>query len=149
MKHKVSFRPAFDDMVNGCAHTPKDDHGRSSVVVSFEAKADNRAAVLEVFSGWYLPETIEKGRNIHDQPIEWVKLSRLTAVIDLHSPTPQFEGHESHTSECQITTGPCFFDSAFSAGDGVFELLIREGEGPFWEALEGWIPDELSGGPST
>ncbi len=142
IEHTISFRPAFDDMVNGCAHEPKGDHGRTSVMVSFTTQDNGRGAVLEVSSGWHLPETYTKGLNIRGGFLDWNAVVAIrSAKISLHSPTPLFDNQDVSILDCKITGGPCYSDVAFVAADAVFEVLVRVGEEAFWAELDGWIPE--------
>lgn len=141
IEHTISFRPAFDDMVNGCAHEPEGDHGRSSAQITFSTQQDHRGAELQVYSGWHLPETYKEGRNLSGDPIDWNKtIGMQTAQINIHGPEPVFKDQPISNTDCKITGGICYSDSAYSAANEVFETLVRSGEEPFWDALDEWIP---------
>ena len=111
-------------------------------MVSFTTQDNGRGAVLEVSSGWHLPETYTKGRNIRGDALDWNPVVHMRSTkIALHSPTPIFDNQAVTTDVCKITGGPCYSDVAFVAADAVFEVLVRVGEPAFWAELDGWIPE--------
>lgn len=110
-------------------------------MVEFITQDDIRGATLEVSSGWHLPETYTKGRNIYGGALDWNRTAHMRSTkIVRHSPTPVFDDQEVSIAKCHITGGPCYSDMAFVAADSVFEVLVRVGETAFWAELDGWIP---------
>ena len=141
MNQEIRLYPAFDDMVNGCEHTPKDDHGRRAVRMVWRAVDGGFGVEWDLHTNWMLPETYEKGQTIYGGPIDWgARLGFGPSVIDMHSPEPTYEGQERRNSKCEVTDlDHCYSDAAYSVGETFEEILVREGSEKVWEKLADWV----------
>lgn len=142
MRHLVRFRPAFDDLVNGCAHETKGDHGRGSVQCALVSLGGFAAASLEFSTGWRLPETYEHGRDIYGRVVDWRELPGPdSGVVFLHSRywMPDTEVYES--KNCEYVGGRCFSDVGFTMSDVGIDKLLREGSDSVFEWLDEIVDD--------
>ena len=142
-RQKITHKPAFDDLVNGCDHKTKGDHGRGSVKEYWTIKrSDHFGIQWEIYTNWMLPETYEEGRNIHGEPINWDTFrGPFWGPVDYHSPIEFEYGIELEKGKCDITKGKCWLDTGYSIGESVGAVLIREGTQPTWVALQDMLID--------
>lgn len=134
-EHRITFSPAFDDLVNGCDHPTTGNHGRASVQAILVAAGHGVASVLQFSTEWMLPETYESGLNIYGQPVDWRREPKPgPGALYLHSARPLVDGMwESPT--CEYLKATCYSDVSYLASDEGTAVLVREGS----DAAFGWL----------
>lgn len=141
----VNFRPAYDKRNTDSSK----NYGVHCVDMFMILKGTKGAIVFTVFTGWYLPNTIDwwKSRNL--ATLESVK--GWGADIGYHSKKPLSEyQHENapSTEHCEYCDGqPCWYDGSGLAAQELFQKFVAQGEEVVWRTLEDWYYSEFGGRP--
>ena len=127
----VSFSAAFDKR----DPDPKKDYGIHGVDIKFIYKGDKGATQFVLYTNWQLPHVTEEQRKNMSRD-KYFLFEPLPADLGYHSPTPQYEGQESLTEECEYLDGkPCYYDGSGLQAVRVYKRLLEEGEDGVWAEL--------------
>lgn len=132
-RREIWSRAAYDEGANG-----------NGVAMLYFAlvKPDKDAIVFGLFTGWSLPETVEKWKTngIYD-----LRPAPEGAAVDFHWAEPQFEGDKIDATDCTlIDGGECYGNTGFTIGEKVFEALIRGGLDAVWKILFQYLRQQES-----
>jgi hypothetical protein len=107
-------------------------------------KGSKGTITFTVFTGWYLPQTIDWWKSKGYATVESVK--GWGTDIGYHSKQPirewQTETNKS-SDTCEWTDGSCWYDGSGLAGQELFNRFVVEGEEVVWKTLEEWYHSEF------
>jgi hypothetical protein len=131
----VRFGSAYDKR-----HDPDGDFGIHGVDIAFILSGPKGGTEFEIMTNWYLPQN----RNVHSGQIH-----TFGSYVSYHAKSPQTEGQQPCTPDCEVTGGVCYRDGSGVAGDQYFELLVAGGDEAIWKLLERkyeqieWVPEPV------
>lgn len=130
MERIVKFTPAFDKR-----HADDNkNYGIHGVDMHMALKGKRGATQFTLFTNWHLPH-VQKELDEKESNHEFCH--PLPADVGYHSLTPQYEGQESLTKECEYLDGkPCYYDGSGLQALKVFDLLVEKGSEAVWKELE-------------
>lgn len=140
----VQIRPAFD----GTEH-PK-NYGNGGVEMWFTLKGPHGGTESFIFTGWDL-------QHVHERNWHIMRGMNRRAInggaICFHSPRePEWSKHSESgglgepTDGCLLTsTGSCWSDCSYTAGDDFAEAIVTKGWRGAWAYLLDWYRTEFEG----
>lgn len=102
-------------------------HGRHGLDALFLLRNQQGAVQFSLMTGW-TPDCLESHDNRIFRP--------FPADLGYHSPKPQYEGQSLMDANCRWLEGPCYYDGSSLNADGVFNILVQQGEEAMWRRLE-------------
>ena len=136
----VRFKPAYDKR----NPEPSKNYGVHCADMFMVLKGSKGAIVFTVFTGWYLPSTIDwwKSRNL--ATVESVK--GWGADIGYHSKNPirEWQTDTNKNESCQwCDNEPCWYDGSGLQAQELFQKFVSQGEEIVWQTLEEWYHSEF------
>lgn len=117
----ITIYPAWDKR----DPDPHKNCGIGGAVLGFYLKGVNGVIQFTAGTGWYLPQN----RSVPSKPMAY--------DLGYHSYIPRYQNQTMMTEKCEQLDGkPCYYDGSTLNAEPVFELLIAEGSGAVWRALE-------------
>lgn len=123
-ERRVEFSAAWDRR----DPDPKKDNGVHGVEIRFLLIGAAGAVQFLLFTGWYLPESETCVGAVAHRP--------MPANLGYHSPVPRYEGQTPMDGPCAVLGGTCYYDGSSLAADGIFKVLLHEGDAGVWRELE-------------
>lgn len=127
---------------------PNKNYGIGSVELGWYVKGEAGVIQFTLITGWHLKRVADELIRRCDGPngqFPHCSLQPLPSDIGYHSPVPLYDGQTVLTDECPFLDGrPCYYDGSSSMADGVFKVLVEQGEDALWAALEEWYADRFS-----
>jgi hypothetical protein len=135
MERIIRFYPAYDKR----NPEPRQNYGICGVKVYFALKGRHGAVTFELLTDWY-PKDVQQ----HEKPKRIDDVQPLGACIAVHAPSPQFDGQEPSSGECEFMDGkPCYCDVSYLAANIIRDLLLAEGSDGVWAELERWYTERF------
>jgi hypothetical protein len=132
----------FDSAYHRVHDDPRKNFGVGSVHVRFLLEGPEGALTYVALTEWHLDETYAwwESRGLNDR-LRRSSLPVACYPAVYHSPRRLTEDDHYRGSHqgCEYLGGaPCYSGdtSGYADADQLFEVLVREGDGPFWAAFE-------------
>ena len=115
------------------AHGPKKiDYGVRTVVLDYELTRAQSGVAWSLSTGWHWKDLDVDMGNLKCTDVS----SPSVGPVEIHSPVPRWDGHVSHTNECPVTDGACYYDVGYLLGNDVFKAMLYDGAEGVWKKLE-------------
>lgn len=133
MNKEIKFKPAYDKR----DPNPNKNYGIHGVTIYFYLKGERGAVQFAVYTNWQLAH-VQKEIDARPPDPRFPYMFHEARAWDLgfHSPKPLYEGQTRISDECELITGPCYYDGSTLSAEPIFEVLKAEGEVGVWRELE-------------
>jgi hypothetical protein len=151
-ERSVEFSPAFDGRParngglkewrtktmkpdDGTDHT---NYGIGGVTIRFLLKGEKGVIQFLISTDWYPPHVQKSRHESIDRHTDYFSIKPDGYDVGYHSPVPMYEGQETVSDSCEYLDGkPCYYDgSSLRADKWVKDILLKEGSGGVWKAME-------------
>lgn len=158
----VEFYPAFDGRppekgglaewrtkgmkpYDGTDHT---NYGIGGVNIKFVLKGSKGAIQFLIGTDWFPPHVQEQMFNRESFRSHYFSVQPDGWDVGYHSPVPMHDGQEVMAQDCEyLDHKPCYYDgSSLRADTWVKGILLKEGSGGVWKAMEKEYAVRFEGG---